>query len=202
MKRRFQLLALLILTAIVVVVVAALIVSQHIPTDDPKVQDNQTGTLNTFPDLVGTNLLFKELHIPADMDLGPRLIVTAYDIQHQAAAYDWLVPLAQLNEEFPQLSGYFVPLLPKSASGSAVIVIGTMAVAIGDDWDRANTIVVFTDVEKFNEMVDVDSKEDIQLFLVDHRSQIVWRASGDFEAAKLANLRAALEALLGHIEQE
>lgn len=196
MKQRVRLLAILIISIILVGLVAAFILSQRVPTDDPKVQDNNLGALDTFPILVGTDLLFNTIHIPTDLDPGPKLIVTAYDIEQRTAAYEWLVPLEQLNVEFPQLSGYFVPLFPKNMSNGAAMLIGGMAIVVGDDWDHKNMIVVFTDVEEFNEMVGVDSQETLQLFLVDDTDHIVWRTSAGVDEKKLADLRIILGDLL------
>lgn len=196
MKRWVRLTVILIAITILIGLVAAFIISQQVPTDNPQERDNETGTLRTFPILVGTNLLFNTVHIPTDLNSGPKLIVTSYDINQRTAAYEWLAPLKQLNEEFPQLSGYFVPLFPKNMSNSAAIVIGGMAIAIGDDWEREDMIVVFTDVESFNEMVGVDSQEDLQLFLIDDSDRIIWHTSGNFEEEKLVDLRTVLGDLL------
>ncbi len=195
MKRWVWWAGLLISVLVVVTVAAAFVISQRVPTDDPKVQNATTGTLTTFPNLAGTNLLFDEVHVPADLGTGLKLIVTAYAIEQREVVYDWLNPFDQLSEEFPHLSGYFVPLLPKSMADRALFIIGSISLVVNER-DRTRTIIVFTDVEGFNELVDVNGKEMIQLFLVDGENRIVWRESGDFKPEKLEALRVILDALV------
>jgi hypothetical protein len=174
-------------------VLVAVVIGQATPADDPL----DTGVENAFPALHGTNLKFERIRIPEDLAEGLKLIVVAYDSDQQIYVDKWLRPLEKLNEDYPQLSGYYVPLLPQDTSDAAVAILGGMTIAARGDRDRVRTIVVFTNVDAFNEIVGVSSGNDVQLFLLDEKNRIRWRGSGAYQYETLQSLEQRLAELTG-----
>lgn len=190
-KRRLWLIGSLfgvVISAIVLVV----LIGRGVSTDDPVPQPTSTlSSLLIFPKLTGTNLNFSEVRIPTDWGVGTKLVVISYESAQQPDVDAWLSPLETLNEQYPNLAGYYLPLLPKSASDNAAFIIGGMSV-MASSANRARTIIIFTDVDRFNQLVGLDSKTTIQLFLLDTANQIRWQAAGGYDDGKLQDLAEAL----------
>lgn len=193
MKRRISL-ALILLTLFALGIVAALaLASRQVPQESPR----QAEGARSFPILEGTNLLLAETTVPDDLPGTYRLIVVAYDSDQQTIVNKWLIPLEALVETYPDLRGYYVPLLPLDTADAALPIIGGMTLAATNDTDRARTVVVFTDVLAFNTLVGVEGVEEVQLFLLDTSGAILWQGAGSYSPATLASLEAALSELTG-----
>jgi hypothetical protein len=171
------------------IIAAAIVISGRlVPSDAPVAGSDE----NTFPKLTGTNLLLESVTVPDDLPGELRLIVVAYDRDQQIFVEKWLLPLEELNAQYPELAGYYLPLLPQSASDAALPIIGGMTVAASSDRDRARTVVVFTDVDAFNEILDIPGVDALQLFLLDESGSILWRGSGNYDPVTLELLESAL----------
>lgn len=172
-------------------VIVAVAIGQRAPADNPV----DTGKANTFPILKGTNLLLEQKTVPDDLAEGLKLILVAYDAEQQIFVDKWLKPLEALNDQYPQLSGYYVPLLPQDTRDAAVAILGGMILAAKSDEDRARTVVVFTDIDAFNNMVEIEGVKDVQLFLLDANNQIRWRGTGAYAYETLQSLEQSLAEL-------
>ncbi|MBI5929559.1 MAG: hypothetical protein HY862_09635 [Chloroflexi bacterium] len=175
------------------------VLGQRTPTKDPVIKQSTSAEgaapneSLVFPELVGTSLLLEQVSVPSDLAGDYKLVVVSYDASQQLDVDEWLPALEDLNEEFPQLAGYYIPLLPKSAADSSVFIIGGMAAVAKSDVDRGRTIVVFTNVDSFNRLVNVPNKDVIQLFLIDQNQHILWQGSGLYNEKMLDELRAILQ---------
>jgi hypothetical protein len=139
------------------------------------------------------DMLGEEMTVPADLGDGLKLIVVAYDDGQQPDVDGWLEPLESLNADFPELRGYYIPLLPKSAADAAVPIIWGMYLGAGSDENRERTVVVFTDVEEFNRLVAIDRVDEVRLFLLGDDDVILWEAAGAYSVETLTGLQSALE---------
>lgn len=185
------LLILLIMTILIGVVLAIfLIFGLNTPSDAPINEGD-----DIFPTLKGTNLLLEQKTVPDDLAEGLKLVVVSYDSDQQIYVDKWLKPLEKLNEQYPQLSGYYVPLLPQDTRDAAVAILGGMTLAASGDEDRARTIVVFTDVTAFNDIIGIEGVDEVQLFLLDENNQIRWQGAGAYQYETLQSLEQTLSAL-------
>jgi|GEM_PF-3912217 len=171
--------------------VAVIVAANRVPNDEPIAGE----TVQAFPQLEGTNLLIESVTVPNDLSGEYRLLVIAYDDDQQIFVNKWLRPLELLNDAYPQLSGYYVPMLPQDTADAALPIIGGMTLAASGDRDRERTVVVFTDVEQFNALTAINTTDQLQLFLLDSDGQIQWRGSGNYDPDTLASLESALAAL-------
>ncbi len=174
------------LIILAVLVGVALFITSRVPSEAPIKQQE------SFPQLVGTNLKMQSVTVPADLVGDLRLVVVAYDTDQQPVVDKWLRPLEDLNTRYPQLTGYYLPLLPRSAADAAIAILGGMTLAAKDDRDRERTVVVFTDVPEFNALVDVPNTDEVHLFLLDTAGKIRWHGFGAFQPETLESLEAAL----------
>jgi hypothetical protein len=158
-----------------------------VPADDP-----EEGESGAFPRMDGTNLLLESVTVPDDLSGEYQLIVIAYDTDQQIYVDKWLRPLEDLNEDYPQMTGYYLPLLPQDTRDAAVAILGGMTLAAKSDEDRERTVVIFTDVDAFNSLTDVPDKEEVQLFLLDSSGVVRWHGSGAYQPETLDSLKAVL----------
>lgn len=196
MKRVLLFVAAGIFALILIGAIAVYLIGQRTPTEDPVVKGAAPDESLIFPELVGTSLLLEQISVPSELSGDFKLVVVSYDVSQQPDVDEWLPALEDLNEAFPQLAGYYIPLLPKSAADASVFIIGGMVAAAKSDVDRARTIVVFTNVEAFNRLVNVPDMEAVQLFLLDQNQHILWRGSGHYNEKMLDELRTALQEAL------
>ena len=181
-----------VLLLIALIIALAIVISGRIvPSDDPIAGADA----NSFPKLTGTSLLLESVTVPDDLSGDLRLILVAYDSDQQVFVDKWLRPLEDLNADYPDLVGYYVPLLPQSAADAALPIIGGMTVAASSDRDRARTVVVFTDVAEFNDILGIPGVDALQLFLLGQNDDILWRGSGNYDPETLKSLELALEEL-------
>lgn len=179
----------LIVSGLGLILLALLWIStERVPQEAPQAAEQA----RSFPILEGTNLLLAETTLPDDLPGRFRLLVVAYNSDQQTVVNKWLIPLEALAERYPDLRGYYVPLLPLDTADAALPIIGGMTLAAANDGDRARTVVVFTDVPAFNELVQVAGVEEVQLFLLDSSGGILWRGAGVYNPETLASLEAAL----------
>lgn len=186
--RRTQLIIIFVIIDLITLVGFATwyFLDKEVATDDPQPQ------AAAFPILEGQDLTDTQITIPHDLRGEQKLLVVAYDSDQQSVVDAWLDPLEALNDEFPNLRGYYVPLLPKEAADRAGVIIGFMSLAAGSQQNRERTIIVFTDVGEFNRLMDVVNTSEIQLFLLDKDNGIVWRSQGEYTAEKLNDLQRNL----------
>ncbi|MCI0712894.1 MAG: hypothetical protein L0154_22245 [Chloroflexi bacterium] len=192
MKRSIGIVLGVVVGVLALSAVVVYLFGQNIDTSDPSSETQTNPDLLAFPVIEGTNLLLNELTVPTDLNGKYKLIVVAYDDSQQPVVDEWLAPLEETNDHFPELAGYYVPLLPKSAADSALFIIGGMGLVAGNDEDRARTIVVFTDVDRFNELLDIEDKNSVRLFLLDDEDNIIWQTSGAYSPDAIEELEAAL----------
>ena len=188
-KRLFRVLA-IVAVMIVVGIAAVVIISRQLISSDAPVAGSGE---NAFPQFEGTNLLMDSMSVPDDLDGELRLIVVAFDRDQQTLMDEWLLSLEELQAAYPELRGYFTPLLPQSAADAALPIIAAVSAAASNDRDRARTIIVFTDVDAFNEILDIPGKDVLQLFLLDENGAILWRGSGNYDPATLESLENSIE---------
>jgi hypothetical protein len=184
MKKAAALLAI----SLAVIALIIFISGRLVPSDAPV-----AGADDTFPQLTGTNLLLESVSVPDDLAGELRLIVVAYDRDQQVFVEKWLRPLEALSENYPNLRGFYVPLLPQSASDAALPIIGGMTIAASSDNDRARTVVVFTDVDAFNQILEIPGVDALQLFLLNESGAILWRGSGNYDPVTLESLESVLD---------
>ena len=202
MKRALMFVVAGIFALMLIGAIAVYVIGQRTPTKDPVVKQPTSAEgadsdeRLIFPELVGTSLLLEQVSVPSELSGDFKLVVVSYDVSQQPDIDEWLPALEELNEEFPRMAGYYIPLLPKSAADTSVFIIGGMAAVAKSDVDRARTVVVFTNVEAFNRLVNVPNMEAVQLFLLDQNQRILWQGSGHYNENTVDELRAALQSTL------
>ena len=61
---------------------------------------------------------------------------------------------------------------------------------------RARTITLYVDTARFMRALDIPTKNDVHILLIDRQGGILWRTTGSFDEAKGSELAKAIETYL------
>ncbi len=147
-----------------------------------------------FPALKVRDLEGAEHVIPDGLPGGPHVIILAFQQWHQSLVQLWTPGLEAIALRHP---GTEVWEVPSMSSGYRLFrggIDGGMRAGIPDPDTRRHTLTVYTDLHALAKALEIDKLDTVQLFLVDCSGTILWRASGEPDAASLDSLDRAVAA--------
>lgn len=185
MSRRRLLVVSSIVMAVVIAVV--LLASKAAPENSEVVLSERTCIEKQdeqcliFPTITGTNLSGDDLTLPQDFTGETTLVVVPFDRDQQVRADTWLPFAKALQETHPEFDFFDVPIFPDLAAPIRLIARTGMVAIISDNFIRERTVLVFlTDRDAFLDAMDIADVEQIQLFLLNSESEVIWRGVGPF----------------------
>ncbi len=139
---------------------------------------------DTFPTVSGFNLARQEFVFPGDL-AGELNILFIPFLQRQQAVVNTWIPFAQESEAaFPGVVYYELPTIDEMPALSRLFINEGMRTGIPDQTARERTITLYIDTERFREALDIPSKNDVHVLLVDREGEILWRTTGSFSEDK------------------
>jgi hypothetical protein len=76
-----------------------------------------------------------------------------------------------------------------------------MRAGIPDQKARQRTITFYIDTAKFMQATAIPSKNDVHIFLVDRKGNILWRTTGNFDEGKGTTLMQTILSILPPIDE-
>lgn len=152
-----------------------------------QIQANQN---NHFPFLTGIDLNGKEYNLPNDFAGKLNIIALGFERNHQNQINTWIPSIDQLiKNSNPQieLKFYEVPLIYELGALKRSWVNNGMRLGIRDEKSRQQTITVYTNRDKFFEIMKM-SKDTIYILLIDKKGKIILREEGEMTKNKIDNL--------------
>ena len=146
-----------------------------------------------LPTVKGSNLQRKKMTFPDDFAGEVNLVFIAFLRRHQDLIDEWAPFVSQLVQEFPALSYYEFPTLPSRGPIYRTFLNEGMRAGIPSDDTRERTITLYLDKKAFKKALEIESEQEMWLYLFDRAGQVLWRAAGRFSAEKGAALRAAVQ---------
>jgi len=147
-----------------------------------------------FPTVEGNNLNRRHFRLPADLDGAWRLVVVAFEQWQQRLVDSWLPQLKRLAAEHGNTAVYEVPVLGRKWLLGRPLIDGGMRAGIADSAVRDGTITVYTDVGAFARGAGISDTKTISVLLLNTAGEIVWRATGGYDALAFGELAARLAA--------
>ncbi|RMF80317.1 MAG: hypothetical protein D6737_08410 [Chloroflexi bacterium] len=143
-----------------------------------------------FPSVRGANLNTETRNLPDDFSGAFNLVVVSFEEEQTERAVDWLPTAEALQTQYENFAFYNVPVLPASIPAPIRLVINAgLIAAIPDEMLREISVVLFLeDVDEFTAALDITSRDELAVLLLNDVGEVVWRESGDFTAAKGAAL--------------
>jgi hypothetical protein len=137
-----------------------------------------------FPEISGSNLLRQKVNLPADLQGEVNIVFIAFQQWQQAWVDSW-VPLARkLEETFPSVKFYELPVIQKMNLISQTFINEGMRAGIPNPVTREKTITLYIDKGAFRRGLDIPSEETIWVLVVDRQGNVLWRTEGSYSQAK------------------
>ena len=142
-----------------------------------------------LPKVEGSNLARKKMVFPDDFSGEINLVFIAFLRWHQDLIDEWIPFVEQLAQEYPGLHYYEFPTLPNKGFIYRTFLNEGMRSGIPNEATRERTITLYLDKRAFKEGLDIDSEQDIWLYLFDTSGEVLWRTEGRVTEYKLKALR-------------
>ena len=153
--------------------------------------DVQSQGDNTIPQMVGKDLMGDDRPIPNSFEGNLNIVTFAFEREQQENVNTWIPHAEAMEQEFRSVRFYEIPLIYEMNAFMRGWVNNGMRSGIPSEKARERTITVYTDRDKFLDMMNMQT-DSIYTLLVNKDGKILWRASGDATDEKIAALRKAI----------
>jgi hypothetical protein len=147
---------------------------------------------NRFPAMTGIDLMGEERPLPDSFKGDLNIVTLAFEREQQENVNTWIPHAEKMEEEYKNVRFYEVPLIYEMNMVMRSWVNNGMRSGIPDEEARERTITVYTDRNKFLNMMNMQT-ETIYTLLLDSDGTILWRAKGDATDEKLQELRKTIQ---------
>lgn len=97
-----------------------------------------------FPSVDAWNLLEEDYTLPTDLQGSPRVIILAFEREHQEIVNPWLDALARMQEtDFPEMNYYELPTVGRMSMLGRWWLDSMMRTGIKEEAQRRRTITMF-----------------------------------------------------------
>ena len=146
-----------------------------------------------FPGVTGTNLLRQKISLPHELQGNLNILLIAFQQRHQALVDSWISFLSQLEQSFPSVLFYEIPVIQKLNFISQTFINEGMRAGIPNRDTRQKTITLYVDKIAFRNALDIPNEETIWLLLVDRSGNVFWRIAGPYTPEKGKALQSAVQ---------
>lgn len=146
-----------------------------------------------FPQINGANLNGKNFNLPIDFSGKFNIIAIGFEREHQDAINTWIPSLQKIIDSNKNLSikFYELPVIYELGRFSRAWINNGMRLGIRDSQARDRTITIFTNRDKFFEILNMQGDK-IYLLLLNNNGKILWRCDGEMTKDKLNLLEKTL----------
>ena len=141
-----------------------------------------------FPTVSGFNLNRQELEFPRDFEGKLNLVIVPFQQYQQTIVNTWIPTMQEIEASFPGFIYYELPTIYEMPVLSRTFLNEGMRAGIPDETARQRTITLYLDKETFKDALDIQSEDEIYLFLVDQGGNILWRSTGEYSPEKATSL--------------
>ena len=145
-----------------------------------------------FPLLSGINLEGKKFNLPQDFEGEFKLVAIGFEREHQEAINTWIKVADEVIQNNPKINFYEVPLIYELGGFSRAWVNNGMRLGIQDKIARKRTITVYTNRDKFFEIMNMKGDK-IYVLLLDKNGKILWREEGLANQKNIESLQKILK---------
>lgn len=147
---------------------------------------------NFFPKIVGIDLEGKKRQLPDAFDKKLNIVIVAFKREQQEEVNTWLPTINEITKKNSAISFYEVPLIYKVNPLSRAFINNGMRRGIKDEVARKHTITVYTDREKFFNIMKM-SEDKIYVLVVNKSGKILWQKDGVANKKNVAALKKFLK---------
>jgi len=137
-----------------------------------------------FPEVSGSNLLRRKVNLPDDLQGSLNILVVAFQQRHQALIDAWVPRVRQLEQSFPGVQFYEIPVIQKLNFFSQTFINEGMRAGIPNHTTREKTITLYLDKLEFRRILEIPHEETIWVLVVDGEGNVLWRTEGAYSVEK------------------
>jgi hypothetical protein len=146
-----------------------------------------------FPEVTGSNLLRQKVTLPGDLQGELNILFVAFQQWHQAWVDSWVPTARQVEQAFPAVQFYELPVIWKMNRFSQTFINEGMRAGIPNQNTRKKTITLYTDKGAFRKALDLPHEETIYVLVVDQQGNVLWRTEGVYSQEKGEALTKAIQ---------
>lgn len=146
-----------------------------------------------FPEVTGSNLLRQKVTLPGDLQGELNILFVAFQQWHQAWVDSWVPMARQVEQAFPVVQFYELPVIWKMNRFSQTFINEGMRAGIPNQNTRKKTITLYTDKGAFRQALDLPHEETIYVLIVDQQGNVLWRTEGVYSQEKGEALTKAIQ---------
>ena len=147
-----------------------------------------------FPSLKASNLERKAFKLPEDFEGESNLCLIAFQRNQQKNVNTWIAGLKSINTP-ASMKIYELPTIAKGPRFFTSWLDGQMRAGIHDKQAREMTITLYLNKSAFRKALVIPTEKTISAILIDKKGNVLWRATGDYNEDKGAELMSALKLL-------
>jgi hypothetical protein len=131
------------------------------------------------------------LHLPQDFAGDRSLLLIAFQREQQQNVDTWLHEMKRFAR-FPGFKYYELPTIDRLNPLTRWLIDHGMRRGISDREARSRTITLYLDKPSFRKALNLPDERRIYAILIDRPGRVIWRAEGDFNESKAADLQRVL----------
>jgi hypothetical protein len=141
-----------------------------------------------FPKIIGIDLQGKRQELPSAFEGRLNIVAVAFKREQQKDVDSWIVGVDEIIKNNSDINFYEVPLIYELGMVSRMWVNNGMRYGIPSEIARKRTITVYTNREKFFEIMKM--KEDrIYVLVLDNSGKILWQIEGMADEDKITSMK-------------
>ncbi len=148
--------------------------------------------MDRFPTVEARDLEGRRYRLPDDLPPGRHLLIVAFQRRHQSIVDRWKAAAEELADSYPDLTVWEMPALARGYAPARPYIDGGMRAAIPELSERQHVITAYTDLRTLTRLLGIPDRRNVHAFLVGAHGRVVWRESGNVDAAKVRLLAEAL----------
>lgn len=142
-----------------------------------------------FPVVTGNNLNREKLEFPRDFGRNFNLLIIPFQQYQQTVVNTWIPFAQEIESTFPDFIYYELPTIYELPTLSRTFINEGMRAGIPDEIARQRTITLYLDKESFKQALDIQTEDEIHLFLVNNHGEILWSDIGQYTPDKADGLK-------------
>jgi hypothetical protein len=137
-----------------------------------------------FPQVTGSNLLRQKVTLPDDLQGDLNILLMALHQWQQAWVDSWIPFARQIEQSFPGVQFYELPVIYKMNFFSQTFLNEGMRAGIPNPTTRQKTITLYIDKKAFRQALDIPDEDTIWVLVLDRQGNVLWRIDGAYSQEK------------------
>jgi hypothetical protein len=147
-----------------------------------------------FPTLKGDDLTGKSIQIPKDSMGKPTFVILGYSYKAREKSDKWLIEYEKHLSD--NTNFYLIPMMGNKTSTKAMSFFINSAMKNGTPAkEQSHVITVYEDLNPIKKVLSFDEKEDLYVYLLDSKGNIVWSDRGSFNYKSFRTLQDKIKSL-------